>query len=360
MRTLLAAAIVWGFSAEIALACSGSPCFSPRVVPEMGSVPLDQFKLQFWPGRDAAKETMNSPARLFAVANGARTEVALRSEPMKNANGVVLTPEAPVTAGTQLVLEADAPDCSEAKDLSASFLVTSAAPIPSALGKLESTLHHSMLEVATVAGSCSVSIDAAWADLVVMLDAAAKPFADVIVYRLVIDGALESSFASSLIDPEPLSRGQERVYAACKPNDKLVGNLALGKHRARLRGELPSGATLESDEVELVLTCQDQPPSAADEDAGAGLPRPPDAGTSSNAGASAAGRMGSERAAAGSRDEAAGSSAAAAGSAAGASDPGRGSGGGCGVGQSSSVSCWAWALAAIAACLRRRRARFAR
>ncbi|HKP56195.1 MAG TPA: hypothetical protein VJV78_05735, partial [Polyangiales bacterium] len=229
----------------------------------MGSVPLDQFKLKFWPGRDAAKSTTAGSARLYAVANGARTEVALRSETMTSDGSVVLTPASALAAGAQLVLEADAADCSGGKDLSASFIVTSAAPIPPVFGKLESTVHHSMLEVATIAGSCSVDIDAAWVDLVLTLDDAAKPLADVIVYRLVLDGKQQTSFTNSLVDAEPLPRGHERVYAACKADDKLVGSVALGKHSARLRGELPSGAVIESDEIVFELNCGGSPPSAA-------------------------------------------------------------------------------------------------
>lgn len=273
-RTLLGSTVVWValtltaaalLSPEPAAACSGNPCFGPRLEPPGGEVPEDFLILTFWPARDARIERDGPPQpQLYAIDSdtGARTALAIDLEEL-SAGRFSVRPQQPVAAGTRLVFEAETVACTDDPALHSEILVTEQRDVPAALGKLHVDVKRSALRVATISGSCDVVIDAVYADIEVDLSDEAKPFADILRYELRLDGKSHLSFADSLIASSVMPRGHDRVYAQC-PDSDYAGPLTdaaatLGKHRLRVVGSLPDGTTVASEEVTIELKCKGPP-----------------------------------------------------------------------------------------------------
>lgn len=265
--------------APMVQACSAGACFGPMVSPSGGEIPADQLRLRFRPGVDQrlgpASGQALEPGRLFDVTDGTRTPLM----PAITVDGIVNVlsfTEAPAP-GTTLVLEAAAPSsCADigTKPLNAEFTITAPAPMPDALGQLSAAIELGMLTVPTRAGSCSVKIEAAYADLKLALADAAKPFVNVIEYQFLLDGSPKAPFSDSLSGGRGRPRGEERVYAPCGSEEHLDGASTLGMHSAKFRGTLPNGVMVESDEVAFELSCG--PATSVSHDAG--TLDPPDAG----------------------------------------------------------------------------------
>jgi hypothetical protein len=197
-----------------------------------------------------------SEPHLYELDGESRREVALQREDAREpSGGFILSPAAPIAVGTRLSFEADPTPCDDGSALHGEFRVTEAAPLPTSLGTLQTSVHRGPLSVPANA-SCSNRIDAAYVDLSVSLAQAAQPFADVIVYGLVLDGAPAGHFRASVINEYELPRDQERVYVACETDpDVYRHDVPPGVHRARMRASLPDGTSLETDEVSFELRC---------------------------------------------------------------------------------------------------------
>jgi len=144
--------------------------------------------------------------------------------------------------------------------LRAEFTITAPAPVPDSLGQLSAAVTKGMLTVATRRGSCSIAIDAAYADLTLALADGAKPFIHVLEYVLLLDGAPVPAFSDRLSGGKMRPRGEARVYAPCTGGENVEDPSTLGSHRARLRGTLPDGNVIESDEVQFELACEPAQP----------------------------------------------------------------------------------------------------
>lgn len=252
--------------------------------PASGSIPEGWVNFTFRAGRNEGAEFDSRPPRLYAVENDARRELQLVRDPLPGRPGEVflLTPATPPAAGTRLELEAEDPDCFDSESLRAQFNVGDAAAAPDTLGELRVTLAHQQLEVGTAAGSCSIVIDAAYADLELDLSESARPFADVVAYQLLVDGKPAAAFSASILGDGRLARGHERVYAPCQEYPALIGAVAQGSHRVRMRGELLDGTRVETPDVVFELTCAD---GTTVPDAGApGLNSDDDAGSRTDEG----------------------------------------------------------------------------
>ena len=266
--TLLAVVVMAPLVPSPAQACSGSACRSPRVFPAGGNLPRDQLTLTYWPGSDSADAGVVLP-RLYRLDGDLRSEVPLALSPLTTPfSARELAPMGALAPGTKLLLESGAPSCDPTATLAANFTVTESAPAPLALGTLRVTLGRAQpLQVATLRGSCDEELDAAYADLTLELVSEAQLFSDVLDYEWVVDGAVYLGFSSSLrAAPSELPRrGTQRVYAPCEPHEHLVNSLALGSHRALVRGKLRGVGTVATPEVSFELRCDaGVPPSVVE------------------------------------------------------------------------------------------------
>lgn len=253
----------------VARACSAPACWSPSVFPSGGIVPANQFRLRYRPGADYRPEAGDAreKAQLFSVTGGARSELMAMVTPEEEGRVSVLSLADMPAPGTTIVLEAAAPPtCTPPQivmPLRAEFTITAPSPVPDSLGQLSAAVKHQRLQVATRAGSCSVEVEAAYADLKLALADNAKPFVDVIDYELLLDGAPFPAFSDSLVGSKTLPRGEERVYTPCDGDEHLIDPIAPGMHRAKFRGTLPDGSTVESGETQFELWCPPVPQTPA-------------------------------------------------------------------------------------------------
>jgi hypothetical protein len=279
---LAAAAWLSPFGQPSAHACKFLVCQSADVFPAGGDIPQDQLEFTFRPDReqydqnDAGRPTPH----LYRIEGDARSEIPLELTALAGyPPSFTVKPASALPAGSKLVLEADAPTCRPEARLEATFTVTEAAPAPTSLGTLKFALQRGLLEVGTRAGSCSETLDVAYADLTLELAAGALPFRSVLAYQWLVDGAPYDGFFHVLPHGDEgngrseLGRGVERVYALCEPAassrpESLLSRTAPGEHRVSLRGVLRGGATVETPEVHLELKCDGPAPVSSGADAG--------------------------------------------------------------------------------------------
>lgn len=279
----LALLAVSSFPRSSARACSGTVCRGATVFPAGGNLPRDQVVFTLRPGSLADdKDAGVLMPRLSKLEGDVRSAVPFTLTRVVDVSvsyevKFELKPSIELAPSTKLLLELEAPSCEPTNKLEAQFTVVEAAPNPTALGALRVTHQQAQLEVATRAGSCSVEKKVAYADLTVELAPSALPLAEVLTYEWLVDGSPYAGFSSSLLPlpgDVPLPRGTERVYAPCLPHADLIDALALGTHRAVLRGKLRSGVTVATPEVSFELRCDSSPSlpdaSIAAADAGSG------------------------------------------------------------------------------------------
>lgn len=244
-----------------ARACSARPCFAGSVWPPGGSVPVNQMQLYYEPPSDYASPGDAGVAlpRLYRVTGSMRQLV-----PVELAGAYrpyVVVPQVPFEPGAEYALEAEPPTCDAGAPLAARFVVTPARPLPTQLGALRAASKRGPLQVAA-SGSCTATVDAAYADLTVELDQAAEPYADVLRYTLIVDDMPRNPFQTAVHRWTRPPQGTDRVYAACAlpyPGAVLSGQLSPGAHRVRMRATLPTdsdgGAALETPELQIELRC---------------------------------------------------------------------------------------------------------
>jgi hypothetical protein len=237
----VAGLMAWHLVLPRARACSPQTCSVATVFPSGGELPLNLLTLRFKPPRNYYEDGGLSTPRLYRVDGGARTELALTHTALSDGN-VLLSPVSPPEVGTRLTLETEQ-GCSAPGLVRADYVVTSAVAVPAELGSLQATLGRAAMMVPTSRGSCTVTLDAAYADLSVLYTDAARPLADVLEPQLWVDG-------------KPYSWSARQVFATCEKYDEYpTVNLTLGKHRAEMRGTLLDGTMLKTAEIELDLRC---------------------------------------------------------------------------------------------------------
>jgi hypothetical protein len=210
-------------------------------------LPANQLTFDFWLGRDS-REGFSRLPRLVRVDGEKRTELAVEMTERPGGNLVLYFADA--AAGTKLVLESDATGCVPA--FRSEYTVTAAVPTPTTLGTLSATTSVGELEVFTTAGTCTEVLDAAYADLTVVLGAEAKPFADTLSYRVVVDGVAQAFPSRRVAERADLTF---RVFAICQTNMYVFPDLSLGKHKMSMRAFLPDGTAVETAELALNLDC---------------------------------------------------------------------------------------------------------
>jgi len=232
----------------LARACSPNSCVSARVSPAGGALPANQLTFDFWLGRDSRAGAFSSLPRLVRVDGERRTELAVEMSQRPGGNLILRAGE--LLPGTKLVLESDATGCVPA--FRSEYTVTEVHPLPTALGTLAAVTSVDELEVFTTAGTCTEQVEAAYADLTVVLSKEAQPFADGLSFAVVIDGQARPHPSTKLADRAGLTF---RVFAVCEPNIHVFPDLSLGKHQVRMRASLPDGTAVETPDMALTLDC---------------------------------------------------------------------------------------------------------
>lgn len=142
------------------------------------------------------------------------------------------------------------------------LMATAAAPLPEGgLGELiagEPTL--GALSLATINGGCAESVESAYIDVSVELDAAVVPWRDALMFETLVDGELWSPSAFLPQPPQPgeswRGRGVDRVYAMCAAGDVVDEGLSEGTHEVVIRARIPAtGVVLASTKVTVELSC---------------------------------------------------------------------------------------------------------
>jgi hypothetical protein len=253
-------------SAE-ALACSPPRCWEPALWPASGSVPANMVTLSFRPGRESGAPGMDASVaapRLFRIEGETRVSVPFTSSPQPGGNLLWLTPVETQPVGARLVLEADPTSCEDTA-FRAELVVSEPVPLPTTVGALEARVKREALGISVINGSCDALVDASFADLEVQLSEAARPYAGLFRHQLFVDGAPVGPFYSSLRDGETPPQGQARIFAICAQegwvSPSAGGAVGVGKHRVRMKSELPDGTALETPEVEVELRCDGAPPT---------------------------------------------------------------------------------------------------
>jgi len=192
----------------------------------------------------------------------------------------------PVAVGARLAFEFV--ECGTTGELvRREFVVGDPAPVPTTLGKLAVALGRGMVTVSSVA--CSDDVDAAYADLSVMLSADAQPYEALLRYELLVDGTPTSSYHAGVranytttLGGSALGRGKDRLFSICPPPMMVADweSRPPGTYRVQMRALLPDGSAIATDEVTVNLACAD---GGARDAAPVGEPPPSDA---SDAGAS--------------------------------------------------------------------------
>ena len=266
------AALAWGtllFTAthllapQIATACSGPLCLRGAVLPSEGTLPSNMVVLLWRKPSDQGLSLANDAATL--VQRTTTGDLPIAWSPVEVAPWLVkVVPDVPLAPGTMLVFSYDA-TCGETSErVETELTVSELALRPSSLGALVVEKRRGTIEEAG-GSACKNRFDAVYADLRVDLASEARPYADVILYERIIDGDPRGNFqvpdATSMWGATPpafggsrLGRGIDRIYASCDPKAYAPTGWP-GKHRVKLRGTLPDGTVIHSEEVEVDLRC---------------------------------------------------------------------------------------------------------
>jgi hypothetical protein len=283
---LLGTALLWLCSVlcltSAASACGPISCSAASVFPAGGEIPADQLRLLFQPSTNFTETQVLGPApHLYRVDGATRTELPLTSV-VQDYRSSWLTLSEPLVPGTWLVLEADARECNGMNEpLRAEYVITEARPLPSSLGTLTARDQRGPLQVGVSSGMCNDTIDASYVvfDLAALVEA--KPLLNLLRLQLLLNDQPGGALRATMSGPTLLEVA--RIYTACAPNvrhEALSGERKPGTYRARLRGTLPDGTTLETPEIQVELACAGAPDTDDSlPDSGTSFNVPPDGGT---------------------------------------------------------------------------------
>ena len=268
-----------------ALACSGvTACTHPSVLPANGGrVPSnmvqflysaasgDDVRLELLTGAftDSGEEVLDVPFELVP-----RGMSLLMPEP----EFTVVKPTQPLTPGVLLSLSYPNA-CTKQRDF-ASVIVADPAPIPTQLGTLHVHQGVGVVQTLSILGSCVDFLYTGYADLDIELADQARPYRDLWVYQLRVDGILHVRYeADALLSAHEHApwdssrgRGSERIFVSCPRDPRSQGAqsyLGPGVHEVEMVGRLPDGTELATEPVRVELSCPEpvQPHHAGAADA---------------------------------------------------------------------------------------------
>lgn len=282
-----------------ARACGGLECIAGTFHPASGSVPANLKGIYWWPsfswGQDDAGpgEGKLGVVRLARVDGPTPELIDVTLQPIARwvggRDGFLVVPQTPFVAGASYV--AWDPGCNELDDSTpppyrepepdflypflivewsvARFTVAEAAPLPSELGELVVSAQRDADVWVYEDASCTGTIDVIARDVMLELSASARPWADALFYRSVMDGRAFEPQGGAQVDPYPgtamAGRARELLYARCNAEEPLGPSIAPGTRRLEILAHVPGeDLRLTTTEATVSLSC---PASDAGSDA---------------------------------------------------------------------------------------------
>jgi hypothetical protein len=272
-----AAAGLAALAASPAHACSWDYCGAPAyVIPEdapSASIPANAALL--WTPLRLTTDLATAIEQLTLVGPGGETvpiEVTATDVPRFHrwVAPQVVRPLEALVPGAQYTLVTPNTECidhdpQDQEPVTRTFVAAAAAALPDTLGTLSAATPTRADLVVAEDGACSRTQDTHGAHLTLALDASAAPWADVLAYETVVNGAFwgpsEFSGWGFPTGASWVGRGQDLVFAICNDNPYSEHSYLLpGTHTVKMRARVPgTDVVLETDELTLELSCDGDP-----------------------------------------------------------------------------------------------------
>ena len=278
MRSATAAAMVvmaLGLSLAAAEATACTPptgCEGAVLFPLRGPMPATATGIEWWsPQRPLS--TTGVRLELRDATSGAWREVAAEAVPGATAAQVTLRPTGGFTANTRYRVTTASECVRQAAGDPMEFEAGAAAPVPTTLGTLSATApaRADFQQRQFVGGQCAYPASGVVSYVSVALSAEASPWASMLVYEALVDGAPFIGLADRgypLVDVPPGSthqgRGLARLAVICgvasdggSPEQVTPGDgLPEGEHTVVFRARIAGTTTaLETAPVRVTLRC---------------------------------------------------------------------------------------------------------
>lgn len=160
-------------------------------------------------------------------------------------------------------------NCRDGPRRSQEIEVTSEAPLPTRLGVLRAGPPHAAAIGLDFGSTCTTETLGVGSDVTLDLDLDASPWADVLVFTTIVDGAPYRPRHFSAPQPDPdtgayaggswRGRARDLVYTACvsDPSSRLTGGpVSEGVHVVKMQARLAgTDVVLETNEVTVELRC---------------------------------------------------------------------------------------------------------
>lgn len=265
----LAATLVLAADPSRSEACSAPACWPGSITPRDATPIPSTLPGIFWqPLQGATDEASTDPTNVvLATAAAPTTELAFTTTPLAN-GAFLIVPDEPLVEGTTYVVT-DNNTCAYVDGPSASFVVGSAAPLPTFLGSISATSERvETIDVATSSGSCSTEVTAHRVTITPELIYEAIPWSSVFHFEIVVDGQVWRSTDS--INTFPDVRGTWQLFRTCPGSTTDLGadpGLSAGPHAVFVRATIPGTSTvLTTEEITVDMHCPGEPGSDIDGD----------------------------------------------------------------------------------------------
>ncbi|HWO25932.1 MAG TPA: hypothetical protein VNO30_44670 [Kofleriaceae bacterium] len=255
-------------------ACSPLPCSPGYFTPvNDAAVPANVPAFYWRPVSSAFSTPLPEPSDvLFARAAAPTTPLPFTAAKLLDGS-YALTPQDPLTPGTDYVLT-DRYKCgSMSVGPSVTFRALATAPQPTSLGTLtETTNLTGPITVPSSGGECSVEVAAHQVGIALQPSTDALAWRGALHYETFVDGQLwhSSSSADSAAPGSSWSgRGTDVLYAFCEEGAHLANGLAAGTHEVVMRATLPGTTTVvQSSALTVELACAGDGPDPDEGDGG--------------------------------------------------------------------------------------------
>jgi hypothetical protein len=292
--------VVVALEAQPTHACSGVPCAPDQFLPRGGSVPANIAAVAWWPGHawlaDDAVSVATKPSDLRFACEGPSGSRSIAVDVELEPQGAsVIRPRTTLVAGEQCTLHAEVSECdieayaySDPGTFDGSFLdgraelrIDDSAPLPAALGRLQTTAaERSWIELAADA-SCSSSVETCVIRAELEFGTDALPWRDAFVYETWVDGKrwrVDRSLPLPLEEGGSYEGRGKELFFSTPGGAASVGvlrGLAKGRHTVVMKAALPgTDVALTTAPITIDLSCPSVPREDSDaavggEDSGA-------------------------------------------------------------------------------------------
>jgi uncharacterized protein (TIGR03382 family) len=251
-------------SSRPADACSPPMCWPGAFLPgDATTIPSNAPGLYWRPSRAGIAPSTLSTVRLTTTM-APTTALSFTATPLAGGDYVIV-PDAPLVEGTSYVLE-DLATCGGTAGPRVTFTAGPSAPLPASLGTMWTDPHGTRLdlEIATSAGSCSMTVDAETFGIGVTPSTDATPWMALLLFETVVDGQPWQIQESINYEPGPgeswKGRGRDLLFRICTPDTAAsYTGMSSGGHAVAFRASLPGGQPLATPALGVELMCDPDP-----------------------------------------------------------------------------------------------------